>query len=336
MISSSIRFSLVGAQVGCTTNTSRARTFCWISTSTSPSEKRPTVALPSSTPRCVRDLLRQRRVGVAGEQHGVEQHGAAGARQVQSRREDLAGEEGLEPSHVGIKIRCLNQLGDSPTQVAGSRPHPRNRLSLPSPPADARSRLRHMRPTQLGGKLDPRRQVANGSVARAGSREHRAARTRHAAVAEARLQANRPLGATSAHCGLRHRLQVVAPESRSGAVSSAAVSARKPASITGGCRALQRRAAEDLRGGQRGRRLDHRQPLRAAASIGVRRSPMPSTKALLAADEERHVGAQRQRQRSRRSRGQSQAPQPVQRQQRGGGVGTAAAQAGAPRHALVD
>ena len=27
----------------------------------------------------------------------------------------LAEEEGFEPSHVGIKIRCLNQLGDSPT-----------------------------------------------------------------------------------------------------------------------------------------------------------------------------------------------------------------------------
>ena len=26
----------------------------------------------------------------------------------------LAGEEGLEPSHAGIKIQCLNQLGDSP------------------------------------------------------------------------------------------------------------------------------------------------------------------------------------------------------------------------------
>ena len=30
----------------------------------------------------------------------------------------LAGEEGFEPSHAGIKIRCLNQLGDSPTRVA--------------------------------------------------------------------------------------------------------------------------------------------------------------------------------------------------------------------------
>jgi hypothetical protein len=43
----------VGAQVGWITNTSRARTFCWISTVTSPSEKRPTTALPSSTPRWV-------------------------------------------------------------------------------------------------------------------------------------------------------------------------------------------------------------------------------------------------------------------------------------------
>ncbi len=28
----------------------------------------------------------------------------------------MAGEEGLEPSDAGIKIRCLNQLGDSPTE----------------------------------------------------------------------------------------------------------------------------------------------------------------------------------------------------------------------------
>ena len=30
---------------------------------------------------------------------------------------NLAGEEGFEPSHAGIKIQCLNQLGDSPTRV---------------------------------------------------------------------------------------------------------------------------------------------------------------------------------------------------------------------------
>jgi hypothetical protein len=35
-------------------------------------------------------------------------------------REFLAGEEGLEPSNAGIKIRCLNQLGDSPTLTLSS------------------------------------------------------------------------------------------------------------------------------------------------------------------------------------------------------------------------
>src|SRR3954471_16110343 len=28
----------------------------------------------------------------------------------------MAGEEGFEPSYAGIKIRCLNQLGDSPVE----------------------------------------------------------------------------------------------------------------------------------------------------------------------------------------------------------------------------
>jgi hypothetical protein len=35
---------------------------------------------------------------------------------------EMAGEEGFEPSHVGIKIRCLNQLGDSPTPGPGPMP----------------------------------------------------------------------------------------------------------------------------------------------------------------------------------------------------------------------
>ena len=29
---------------------------------------------------------------------------------------NLAGVEGFEPANAGIKIRCLNQLGDTPTQ----------------------------------------------------------------------------------------------------------------------------------------------------------------------------------------------------------------------------
>jgi hypothetical protein len=35
----------------------------------------------------------------------------------------LAGEQGFEPWNAGIKIRCLNQLGDSPTQSDVCRSH---------------------------------------------------------------------------------------------------------------------------------------------------------------------------------------------------------------------
>ena len=47
MISSSIRLSFTGGQVGWTMNTSRPRTFSMISTLTSPSLKRPTAMRPS-------------------------------------------------------------------------------------------------------------------------------------------------------------------------------------------------------------------------------------------------------------------------------------------------
>ena len=33
----------------------------------------------------------------------------------------MAGEQGFEPWYAGIKIQCLNQLGDSPTQLAACR-----------------------------------------------------------------------------------------------------------------------------------------------------------------------------------------------------------------------
>ena len=35
----------------------------------------------------------------------------------------LAGEEGFEPSNAGIKIRCLNQLGDSPMASTPMKQH---------------------------------------------------------------------------------------------------------------------------------------------------------------------------------------------------------------------
>ena len=45
----------------------------------------------------------------------------------------MAGEEGLEPSHAGIKIRCLDQLGDSPTKPK-SRETLRLKIVAENPP----------------------------------------------------------------------------------------------------------------------------------------------------------------------------------------------------------
>ena len=53
MVSSSIRLSLVGAQVDCKINTSRPRTFSKSSTAISPSENLPTEARPKEIPRCL-------------------------------------------------------------------------------------------------------------------------------------------------------------------------------------------------------------------------------------------------------------------------------------------
>ena len=111
--------------------------------STSPSEKRPTVALPSSTPRC--DAISCASAGLALPVNSTVLNSTCtpSRRRRDGRRlsaggtgieEDLAGEEGLEPSHVGIKIRCLNQLGDSPTQVRGFAPPTLETVSVrPSP-----------------------------------------------------------------------------------------------------------------------------------------------------------------------------------------------------------
>src|SRR4051812_33609854 len=117
MISSSIRFSLVGAQVDCTTNTSRARTLVLISTVTSPSEKRLTEAAPMVMPRW--PAISSANAGLALPVNTMKS--GVGAACIsgffQTQLNGLAGEEGLEPSDAGIKIQCLDQLGDSPTRV---------------------------------------------------------------------------------------------------------------------------------------------------------------------------------------------------------------------------
>src|SRR5664279_2118708 len=145
MMQSSIRFSFVGEHVGWTTKMSRARTFCSISTSTSPSEKRATFALPRPIDRCV--AISCARAGFALPVNRTVLNSTAALVALA----DLAGEEGLEPSHVGIKIRCLDQLGDSPTPVHGLRraPRPSRRAQ---PLRGWRSSERHIRLDQPDGQ----------------------------------------------------------------------------------------------------------------------------------------------------------------------------------------
>src|SRR6185503_11019571 len=111
MIIISIRWSFVGAHVDCSTKTSFPRTFSRSSTITSPSLNFETVAFPSCTFRCFATFCASR--GLALPVNTIRLSKAI----VFSRDCCLfrAGEEGFEPSNAGIKIRCLNQLGDSPT-----------------------------------------------------------------------------------------------------------------------------------------------------------------------------------------------------------------------------
>ena len=50
----------------------------------------------------------------------------------------LAGEKGFEPLHAGIKIQCLNQLGDSPTRVDDQSRQPICRAGMPNIPTLSR------------------------------------------------------------------------------------------------------------------------------------------------------------------------------------------------------
>src|SRR5664280_3292854 len=96
MMQSSITFSFVGEQVGCTTKMSRARTFCSISTSTSPSEKRATLALPRPIDRCVAMSCASAGFALPVNRTVLNSTAILSGLNDQALA-DLAGEEGLEP-----------------------------------------------------------------------------------------------------------------------------------------------------------------------------------------------------------------------------------------------
>jgi hypothetical protein len=92
---------------------------------------------------------------------------------------NLAGVEGFEPANAGIKIRCLNQLGDTPTQdscryrqqtyklsIYGRlKAHFKERLFY-QPARGCASKLLHVRTFQSSGKPErPVKSVPRGSCA---------------------------------------------------------------------------------------------------------------------------------------------------------------------------
>ena len=149
----SIRLSFVGAHVDCRTNASSPRTFSSSSTMTSPSENRPTTTRPRLMFRCrqtasasfgfalpVKIRMRSKAIGRCDSRIRAVGSAAAATRPQRTRGSthvrragwhhdsllesmgEMAGEEGFEPSNAGIKIRCLNQLGDSPAETCAQSP----------------------------------------------------------------------------------------------------------------------------------------------------------------------------------------------------------------------
>src|SRR3954471_22448500 len=83
---------------------------------TSPSLKRETLALPSWMFRLRATFCAS--LGFAFPVNSIRLSNDATADPLcQDWIERLAGEEGFEPSYAGIKIRCLNHLGDSPAEL---------------------------------------------------------------------------------------------------------------------------------------------------------------------------------------------------------------------------
>ena len=102
MISSSMRLSLTGGQVGWMTNASRPRTFSVILTKVSPSVKRGTSTAEGDA-EVVSDLLGERPIRIAGEQLEVVRHRPASP----ERHREVVGAEGFEPPNTGPKVPRL-------------------------------------------------------------------------------------------------------------------------------------------------------------------------------------------------------------------------------------
>ena len=357
MMQSSIRFSLVGEQVGWTTKMSRARTFCSISTSTSPSEKRPTLALPRPIDRCV--AMSCASAGFA----------------LPVKRTVLKSTATFERSATISAPIVWQGRKDSNLRMSESKSDALTSLATPLHRCAARAA--HLKPGGSRRALDiyasppgPSRRAdgAPGSGT-SGPTSPRANRSASLPMAPRRRPPGRRPRCPSPSSGCCRRLDPAAAAARAdlGAKSSrprpadrcARSRRRVPARFPLAPPARRHRRADEASGKARdsssggdlgharvgenvarvaGRRRGLTTANQAGASgTGRSRSPMPVGRRRCAPARKNGTSAPSARPSgSRRSSGQSRPPEPVQREQRRRRVGAAAAQAGAPGHALVD
>ena len=168
MTSSSIRFSLTGGPVGCTTKTSAPRTLSWIWNQTSPSLKRGEVGAAEGHAQEAGDGLAQRGVRAPGEDPQLSTHAPRRSLPFVRRPHRLAGAEGFEPSNTGSKAprltawprpnratteaprgrsrRCLASLAPSPAALGRRRSRRRSAAARRRRPCAAPGALRHLLP----------------------------------------------------------------------------------------------------------------------------------------------------------------------------------------------
>ena len=228
----------------------------------------------------------------------------------------MAGEEGFEPSNAGIKIRCLNQLGDSPSCV---------QITCPIVAHAHRSGWR-----SSPRATNPRMPAGNCGVQR------RAPRLRVANSANTHAPDPSCAPADNVVSATRGAL----PPRDSGRTTTASRSLRPCPEKKGGILSAFRTAlstrSEDFLRGNRDLRRRARGTRRGADRAPCSRSPMPSPRALRPRTKNGtsapELGPERQQVVRVRD---GQLPQPVQREQHRRRVGAAAAQAAAHRKLLL-
>ena len=181
----------------------------------------------------------------------------------------MAGEEGFEPSNAGIKIRCLNQLGDSPAE----KPVRPKRRILPARNPLARI-MRTPRADVVRASLRQSpafRAAAPSTAARASDSEANGANTHPPdpvirALGDRSAQRRKRQGNVRKSCN-RGRLQVIAP-----------ITLGKDVHFRRRAVPCQFRRREDRRGGHGDRGHDHGDPERRQRTpvSGARRCRAPA------------------------------------------------------------